>query len=70
MAVSYDPKVTGFMRYIGQKHCVYFDDVTADNLCALTDAALIEAEKYDVQHLHALACDNERVARELLEEAQ
>lgn len=69
VAVSYDPKVTGFMRYIGQKHCVYFDDVTAENLCTLTDAALTEAEKYDVQHLHALACDNEQVARELLEEA-
>lgn len=68
VAVSYDPKVTGFMRYIGQKHCVYFDDVTTDNLCALADAALTDSQKYSVEQLHSLACDNERVARELLEE--
>ena len=28
VALSYDPKDTGFMRYIGQKHCIDFADVT------------------------------------------
>ena len=68
VAVSYDPKVTGFMRYIGQKHCVDFDDVTAEALCTLTDAALTEQEHYSVEHLRDLAAENEAVARKLLEE--
>lgn len=44
VAVSYDPKVTGFMHYIGQKHCVYFEDVTAENLCALIDGGAHRAQ--------------------------
>lgn len=68
VAVSYDPKVTGFMRYIGQKHCVYFDDVTSENLCALADDALTENCAYDVTHLQELVKQNETVARALLEE--
>ena len=67
-AVSYDPKVTGFMRYIGQKHCVDFQDVTADALCALTDAALCDRETYSVEHLRDLAAENERIAALLLED--
>ena len=68
VAVSYDPKVTGFMRYIGQKHCVAFENVTAENLCSLTDAALCEQEEYSVARLRSLAGENEAVARGLLEE--
>ena len=68
VAVSYDPKVTGFMRYIGQKHCVYFDDVTSENLCALADDALTDNCAYDVTHLQELVKQNETVARALLEE--
>ena len=56
------------MRYIGQKHCVDFDDVTAEALCTLTDAALTEQEHYSVEHLRDLAAENEAVARKLLEE--
>lgn len=68
VAVSYDPKVTGFMRYIGQKHCVAFDEMTSENLRALTDAALQETSVYDVGHLQELVKENETVARQLLEE--
>ena len=56
------------MRYIGQKHCVAFEDVTAENLRALTDAALNDREAYSVARLRALACENETIARGLLEE--
>ena len=66
--MSYDPKVTGFMHYIGQKHCVYFEDVTAENLCALIDGALTERSEYSVDRLRALAAQNEEIAKELLEE--
>lgn len=68
VAVSYDPKVTGFMHYIGQKHCVYFEDVTAENLCALIGGALCDEEVYSVAHLKELAAQNEEIARRLLEE--
>ncbi len=68
VGVSYDPKVTGFMHYIGQKHCVYFDDVTTENLCALIDSALSQAEPYSVEHLRELAQENAQVARDLLQE--
>lgn len=68
VAVSYDPKVTGFMNYIGQKHCVYFEDVTEENLCARMDGALEDGEVYSVGHLKGLAAQNEEIARKLLEE--
>ena len=68
VALSYDPKVTGFMRYIGQKHCIDFADVTADALRSQIDAALTQQEPYSVAHLHALAQENAAVARQLLEE--
>ena len=69
VAVSYDPKVTGFMHYIGQKHCVYFEDVTAEKLCGLISGALSDPAEYSVEHLRALAAQNEEIARKLLEEA-
>ena len=67
-AVSYDPKVTGFMRYIGQKHCIAFENVTAERLTALIGQTLSDDEPYCVEHLRALAEENEEAARRLLEE--
>ena len=69
VAVSYDPKVTGFMRYIGQKHCTAFETLTPESLRGEIDAALAAQERYDVSHLHALAEENEQIARKLMEEA-
>ena len=69
VAVSYDPKVTGFMRYIGQKHCTAFETLTPEGLRGEIDAALTAQERYDVSHLHALAEENEQIARKLMEEA-
>ena len=43
-AISYDPKVTGFMAYLGQKHCMELADVTKDSLCALIDDAMQTAQ--------------------------
>ena len=68
VAVSYDPKVTGFMSYLGQKHTVRFEDVTPENLTALVRAALTDPEPYRVERLRGLARANEDAARELLEE--
>ena len=67
-AISYDPKVTGFMAYLGQKHCIELADVTTDALCALVEQAMQTAEPYSTERLKALAAENEAVARRLLEE--
>ena len=67
-AISYDPKVTGFMAYLGQKHCIELGDVTKDALCALVEQAMQTAEPYSTERLKALAAENEAVARRLLEE--
>ena len=69
-AVSYDPKVTGFMRYIGQKHCIAFEDVTSERLTALIGETLADDAPYCVEHLRRLAEENEEAARRLLEEAE
>lgn len=69
VAVSYDPKVTGFMHYIGQKHCVYFEDVTAENLCALIDWGAHRAQRLQRRQIaQRLPQQNEEIAKELLEE--
>ena len=47
---------------------MYFEDVTAENLCALIDGALTERGEYSVDRLRALAAQNEEIAKELLEE--
>ena len=67
-AISYDPKVTGFMAYLGQKHCMELDDVTKDSLCALIDDAMQTAQPYSTDRLRRLAAENEEAARKLLEE--
>ena len=67
-AISYDPKVTGFMAYLGQKHCMELDDVTKDSLCALIDDAMQTAQPYSTDLLRRLAAENEEAARKLLEE--
>ena len=67
-AISYDPKVTGFMAYLGQKHCMELADVTKDSLCALIDDAMQTAQPYSTDRLRRLAAENEEAARKLLEE--
>ena len=68
-AISYDPKVTGFMAYLGQKHCMELADVTKDSLCALIDDAMQTAQPYSTDRLCRLAAENEEAARKLLEES-
>ena len=39
VGISYDPKVTSFMEYIGQELCVPLEELTPELLCTLTDRA-------------------------------
>ena len=43
--------------------------LTPEGLKSEIDAALAAQERYDVSHLHALAEENEQIARKLMEEA-
>lgn len=67
-AISYDPKVTGFMTYLGQKHCMNLEDVTEQSLCKLITDSMQAAQPYSTDRLRELAAENERAARNLLEE--
>lgn len=67
-AISYDPKVTGFMAYLGQEHCMELRDVTQQALYELAQKAMQQAQPYSAQRLKTLAAENETAARTLLEE--
>ncbi len=69
-AISYDPKVTGFMAYLGQEHCMELADVTKPALCRLVEDTMQDAQPYSTDRLKTLAAENETAARELLEESK
>lgn len=68
VGVSYDPKVSSFMRYLGQACCVDSETVTAEDLCSLIDAAAqVDLEKLGmVRRLRDLAGRNGELAWRLL----
>ena len=66
-AISYDPKVSGFMSYLGSRSCVDLSDVTAESMKDLLDRAMNEEEQSrNVSHLQQLAEQNGILAGELL----
>lgn len=69
-AISYDPKVTGFMAYLGQEHCMELADVTKPALCRLVEDTMQAVQPYSTDRLKTLAAENETAARELLEESK
>lgn len=71
IGVSYDPKVTAFLDYIGQGRCTALDVLEGKKLCAMIDEAAAEAghtEARDqrVRRLIALESLNAKAAAELL----
>ena len=67
VGVVYDPKVSGFLDYLEQRRYVDLEDVTAENLIALTEQALEAGpDAYSAKRLRSLAEENGAVARELL----
>ena len=67
VGVVYDPKVSGFLDYLGQKHYVSLEDVSLDEMFALVESA-IEAgcDRKSAERLRKLAEKNQDAARELL----
>lgn len=69
VGVVYDPKVSGFLDYLGQKRYMDLAEVEETTLAAMTEEALQEGiNTYSAQSLRKLAEENEAVARQLLEE--
>ena len=68
--VVYDPKVSGFLDYIGQKNYVNLEDLTAERLISMLDTALSGAsvDRETIARIRALAEKNTEYARKALEE--
>lgn len=69
VGVVYDPKVSGFLDYLGQDRYLPLEETTASALCDLIDAAVAEREfeAENIRVLRELAGENETLARQLLE---
>ena len=65
-AISYDPKVSGFMGYLGSECCVELHQVTENAMRDLIDHAMAQNTPHQVGHLKALANENGILAGELL----
>ncbi len=70
VGVVYDPKVSGFLDYIGQKNYVNLSDLTAEGLIGMLDAALsgASADMQTIGRMRALAEKNTEYARMALED--
>lgn len=71
IGVVYDPKVSSFLRYIGQDLFVNLPDVTAEQLCAMIDRAVARTEHPEeqeaaVSRLQEMAHKNVEVAKRLM----
>lgn len=72
VGVAYDPKVTGFMDYIGKPKCLQLDSLNSDALVGAVEDALTGTFDHAqmARRLRDLAGENEAAARRLLEEAK
>lgn len=67
VAISYDPKVSGFMSYMGSDHCVELPAVTEAVLREKVDRAMSEDPGTEqLNRLKTLAAENGRLAGKLL----
>lgn len=69
--ISYDPKVSGFMEYLGSENCVELGNVTRERMRELLDRAMTSGYQVEqVNHLKALAVENGILAGQLLGETE
>ena len=69
LGVVYDPKVNGFMEYLGQKNYVPLEGLTAEKLAAAVETTLHDGvpTQAAVLRLCNLAAENESYLKKLLE---
>lgn len=65
VGVVYDPKVSGFLDYLGQDLYLPLEEASAASLCDLIDTAMAEQmfEAENIRSLRELAAENEELAR-------
>lgn len=69
VGISYDPKVSGFMNYLGSDNCVELSSLTAQALMKKLDSALTKGDlTSNLNHLQALAAENGTLAGRLMRE--
>ncbi len=70
VGVSYDPKVSSFMSYLGADLCTDIEDLTADKLRELLERAILEGDGFRKRtaELRRLEARNVEAARKLLGE--
>ena len=68
IGIVYDPKVSGFLDYLGQERYVSLSELEAGALRRMIDEALAENGRYAerIRQLRELAGENEALARRLL----
>lgn len=72
VGVAYDPKVTGFMDYIGKPGCLQLDSLSSEALLPAVEDALTGSFNHEemAQRLRNLARENKEAAKRLLEEVR
>jgi polysaccharide pyruvyl transferase WcaK-like protein len=69
VGISYDPKVSGFMNYLGSEDCVDLEKLDGPALCTMIDHVMNQDHlPENSTHLKALAEENGYLAGELLRE--
>ena len=66
--VVYDPKVEGFLHYLGQDNYVSMENATAQSLCAMVDRAMSQggANEETLRKMHRLAEENGEILKKIL----
>ncbi len=74
IGMSYDIKVDGFLKYIGNRTCIQLREVTAKKLIPLIDECVSGAMDSEVRQTAAMLLERERqnpaAARELIGQAK
>lgn len=72
VGIVYDPKVNGFLEYMGEKNYINTEDVTTDRLCECIDKLCADYDgaksglKYNVRILQKKAEENVELLRKLI----
>lgn len=68
VGISYDPKVSGFMNYLGNKNCIPLEQLTPEKLCQMMDQAMGgESTSQNAEVVKNLAQENGRIAGQMLQ---
>ncbi len=73
IGIVYDPKINGFMEYMGQKYFTFLEEASAQQMKELLDEVSAKYEdvcldmKYNIRKLRSKAAENAELMKKLLE---